>query len=223
MSCRVGGEAILRPAAARCYSPHAGLIQHTDSHQTANDSVTLKETLGVLLVELEELTSGTTNLGEDEGDTPNLVLGAETVLSGELELRVETRRLVRATGHLVRLGLLTGSLGPANMGREDGSVECSQRRWVGVSSSNQQQQQRSLPQLSCPPCSCTRPSQSREADVKSSLIVTSLTKLPSARRDYHLSLFVPTLHQEHDLGIALNFERFAISLLCCAAAADDCR
>jgi len=63
---------------------HAGLIEHTDAHETADKGVTLEETLGVLVVELEELTSSTTNLGESKGNAPNLALVAETVLSGEL-------------------------------------------------------------------------------------------------------------------------------------------
>jgi hypothetical protein len=35
---------------------HAGLIEHTDAHETANQSIALEQTLGVLLVESEELT-----------------------------------------------------------------------------------------------------------------------------------------------------------------------
>jgi hypothetical protein len=35
---------------------HAGLIEHTDADQTANQSVTFEQTLGVLLVEGEQLT-----------------------------------------------------------------------------------------------------------------------------------------------------------------------
>lgn len=35
---------------------HAGLIEHTDADQTANQSITFEKTLGVLLVEGEQLT-----------------------------------------------------------------------------------------------------------------------------------------------------------------------
>ena len=66
---------------------HAGLVQHTDANETADKGVTLEETLRVLVVELEEFTSGTTNFGESEGDSPNLALVAETVLAGELRAR----------------------------------------------------------------------------------------------------------------------------------------
>ena len=35
---------------------HAGLIEHTDADETANQGVTLEQTLGVLLIESEQLT-----------------------------------------------------------------------------------------------------------------------------------------------------------------------
>lgn len=35
---------------------HAGLVEHTDTHETANQGVAFEETLGVLLVEGEQLT-----------------------------------------------------------------------------------------------------------------------------------------------------------------------
>ena len=63
---------------------HAGLVEHTDAHETANERVTLEQTLRVLVVELEQFTSGTTDLGQDESDTPDLALVAQTVLAGEL-------------------------------------------------------------------------------------------------------------------------------------------
>ena len=40
---------------------HAGLIEHTNADETANEGVTLEETLRVLRIELEELTGSTTN------------------------------------------------------------------------------------------------------------------------------------------------------------------
>ena len=63
---------------------HAGLIEHTDADETADEGVTLEKTLGILIIELEQLTSCTTNLGEDETDAPNLALVAKTILAGEL-------------------------------------------------------------------------------------------------------------------------------------------
>lgn len=38
---------------------HAGLVEHTDTDQTANEGIALEETLGVLLVESEKLTEST--------------------------------------------------------------------------------------------------------------------------------------------------------------------
>jgi len=35
---------------------HAGFVEHTNTHETANEGVTFEEALGVLLVEGEELT-----------------------------------------------------------------------------------------------------------------------------------------------------------------------
>lgn len=89
---------------------HAGLVEHTDAHETANEGIALEEALGVLLVERKKLTadmsarhfqcmdwgasvgmdlpSGTTDLGEGEEDTPNLTLVAKTELANELELGV---------------------------------------------------------------------------------------------------------------------------------------
>ena len=41
---------------------HAGLVEHTNADETTDERVTLEETLGILHIELEQLTSGTTNL-----------------------------------------------------------------------------------------------------------------------------------------------------------------
>lgn len=88
---------------------HAGLVEHPNAHKTANDGITLKKTLGVLLVELEELTGSTSDLGEGEGNAPDLTLVAQTVLTSELKLTVETGRLKRSSGNLGGLGLLARS------------------------------------------------------------------------------------------------------------------
>jgi hypothetical protein len=63
---------------------HAALVEHTNAHEAANESIALEETLRVLVVEFEELTSSTTNFGESQGDTPDLTLVAQAVLAGEL-------------------------------------------------------------------------------------------------------------------------------------------
>ena len=64
---------------------HAGLVQHTDAHETADEGVTLKERLGAFVVEFEELTGNTTDFGEDESDMPDLALVAEAVFTCELD------------------------------------------------------------------------------------------------------------------------------------------
>ena len=64
---------------------HAGFIEHPGPDKTANQGITLEQSLGILLVKLEEFTSGATDLGENEGNSPDLSLVAEAELSGELE------------------------------------------------------------------------------------------------------------------------------------------
>lgn len=63
---------------------HTRLIEHTDSDKSSNEGITLEETLGVLVIELEKLTSSTTNLGEDKTNAPDFTLVAQTILAGEL-------------------------------------------------------------------------------------------------------------------------------------------
>ena len=63
---------------------HVVLIEHTDSHETANQGIALEKTLCILLIELKKFTSGTSDLGENESNSPQLPLVAESVLSSEL-------------------------------------------------------------------------------------------------------------------------------------------
>lgn len=90
---------------------HASVVEHTNSNKTTDQSVTLEESLGVLVVELEELSGSTSDLGEGELDTPDLSLVTETVLARKLELGVETGSLVGPLRDLVGLGLLPGRAG----------------------------------------------------------------------------------------------------------------
>ena len=80
---------------------HASLVEHADADETTDEGVALEETLGVLVIELEEFTSSTTNLGEGETDTPDLTLVTETILASELELSIETSGLKWTTGDFV--------------------------------------------------------------------------------------------------------------------------
>lgn len=93
---------------------HAGLVEDTDTDQTANEGIALEETLGVLLVESKKLTvdgfmvsnclchkfiiffplqgadipGSTTDLGQSQTDSPDLTLVAQAILADELKLRV---------------------------------------------------------------------------------------------------------------------------------------
>jgi hypothetical protein len=84
---------------------HAGFVKNTNTDETANEGVSFEESLGVLLVEGEQLTAeasvdmfsnsqcrcipgSTTDLGKGELDTPDLTLVAESILANELQLRV---------------------------------------------------------------------------------------------------------------------------------------
>jgi len=84
---------------------HAVLVEHTDTNETTNEGVSFEETLGVLLVHGEKLTSGTSNLGEGELDTPHLTLVAQTIFADSLQLGVKTSGLEGPTRDLVGLGV----------------------------------------------------------------------------------------------------------------------
>jgi hypothetical protein len=84
---------------------HAGLVEDTDTDETANEGIAFKETLGVLLVEGKKLTSSTTDLGQSQTDSPNLTLVAEAILANELKLRVQSSGLEGTTGDTRGLGV----------------------------------------------------------------------------------------------------------------------
>ena len=67
---------------------HARLVEDTDTNETANEGVTLEKALGILVIELEQLTGRTTNLGQDKTNAPDLALVAETVLASKLQVQV---------------------------------------------------------------------------------------------------------------------------------------
>jgi hypothetical protein len=64
---------------------HARLVEHADADEPADEGVALEEPLRVLVVELEQLTGGTADFRQDEGDTPDFALVAQAVFAGELE------------------------------------------------------------------------------------------------------------------------------------------
>lgn len=63
---------------------HLGLIKHTNSDQSSDQGVTLEQSLGVLGLELEELSSSTSDFGEGEGNAPDFALVSEPVFASEL-------------------------------------------------------------------------------------------------------------------------------------------
>ena len=65
------------------------LVEDACADQAADQGVALKQALGVLLVEGEQLTGGAAQVGQREGHAPDLVLVLEAVLAGQLELGVQ--------------------------------------------------------------------------------------------------------------------------------------
>ena len=49
-----------------------GLVEHTNADETANQGVTLEQTLGALVLKGEQLTGGLADLGKGEGDPVDL-------------------------------------------------------------------------------------------------------------------------------------------------------
>jgi hypothetical protein len=87
---------------------HAGLVENTDTDETSNEGIAFEETLGVLLVEGEELTGSTTDLGQSQTDSPDLTLIAQAILADELQLRVKSGRLERSPRDTGGLGVGAG-------------------------------------------------------------------------------------------------------------------
>lgn len=84
---------------------HLVLRQDTDSHQSSDQSVTLEQSLGVLLVSGQKVTSGSSDLGQLETNSVDFSLVLQTVLTGQLQLSVQTSRLVGLLWHGVSLGV----------------------------------------------------------------------------------------------------------------------
>jgi hypothetical protein len=60
------------------------LVEHTNAHKSTNEGIAFEKTLRILLIKLKQFTSGTTDLGQNEGDAPDLALVAKAVLASEL-------------------------------------------------------------------------------------------------------------------------------------------
>jgi len=74
------------------------ILRHqTPLVHTPEESLTLKDALGILVSQSQELTGYSTSLGEHQLRAPNLPLAPQSILSAELELLVDTLLLERAT------------------------------------------------------------------------------------------------------------------------------
>lgn len=67
-----------------------GLVENSGSQQSADECVSLEKTLGVLVVQRQQLTGSPTQLRQRVRNPPNLVLVLETVLASKLELGIQT-------------------------------------------------------------------------------------------------------------------------------------
>jgi len=76
------------------------LLEETQTHTTAEERVTLEDTLRVLLIESEKHTGVRTHLSEEEGHTPNLTFVLKTKLADNLHLIVEALLLERTPRRL---------------------------------------------------------------------------------------------------------------------------
>jgi hypothetical protein len=77
-------QKILNLQCQHVIEPHTGFVQHSNSNETTNKRITLEQSFRVFGIELQELTSGTTDFRKDQGDTPDFSLVAETIFAGKL-------------------------------------------------------------------------------------------------------------------------------------------
>ena len=82
---------------------HPALVQNPDPHQSTEQGVPLEESLGVLLVQGQQLTSGLPDLGQSVLHPPHLTLVPQPKLTDQLQLLVQSLLLERTTRSNVRL------------------------------------------------------------------------------------------------------------------------
>ena len=81
------------------------LVEETVTKHAAEESLALKDPARVLLVESEEVTRVVADTAEGVLHPPELPLAPQSVLSHQLQLRVQTLLLVRTTRLLERLSI----------------------------------------------------------------------------------------------------------------------
>lgn len=84
---------------------HLVLWQDTDSHQSSDQSVTFEQSLLILVVSGQQVTSSSSDLRQLETNSVDLSLVLETVLTSQLQLSIQTSRLVWLLWHRVNLGV----------------------------------------------------------------------------------------------------------------------
>merc|ERR1719499_447421 len=85
---------------------HLALVQHSDPHQTSEESITLEQSPGVLLLQGQQLSGGRPDLGQGVLHPPHFSLVPQPVLADELELLVEPGLLEGPPGRGVHLAVL---------------------------------------------------------------------------------------------------------------------
>lgn len=83
------------------------LLQETEANASSEESLSFEDTLGVLLVKSEQLTSVGTHLGEEELNAPNLTLVLEAELTNDFHLIVKTLLLEGTPWSLRSLRIFT--------------------------------------------------------------------------------------------------------------------
>merc|ERR1719187_1375539 len=77
---------------------HLVFREHADAHQSTQKSISLEETLWVLLVQGQQGSRNFTHLSDGEFDTPDFTLVTKTVLADQFQFLVESRLFVAARG-----------------------------------------------------------------------------------------------------------------------------
>jgi len=77
---------------------HAAFIQHSDTDETTQQSVTLEQPAGIFVLKGEELTSSLSDLGQGVLDPPDLTLVLKTIFTNKFQFLVQTRLLEWSPG-----------------------------------------------------------------------------------------------------------------------------
>lgn len=81
-------QEILNLQSQHVIEPHSLFVQDTNTDKATDKGISFEKSTRIFGLELEQLTSSTTNLGEGEGDTPDFALVLKTVLSNELDINL---------------------------------------------------------------------------------------------------------------------------------------